>query len=316
MRTWGQAGEGAAGLPRVTPRPPSPGDSQDASAEGAAPGSAADRRVHAGRYHHLRAARAGAGRAAGGCHERGGGRHAPGQGDEEVRCQRRTQAPAPPFLPPWPLPWTLQPAGCWRHCLRSGAIEGTGPDHTTGCGPLPRPQAPGEWQVELGQESCRVPGPLTAGFGSLVCPRRDPQAGRATSLGPEQGHGAFGEAGLYCPQHSQGSPPCRAGAPAFHPPGGEAEAPFSAVPASWEAGGRAIWICICKAAPCTQPPTHSPHSRPRLPSLVVCPLPAAWPPPASWPSASHSLSDPGPSTVRRIGPSPFLHLLPLLLKRE
>nr|XP_045377244.1 pyrroline-5-carboxylate reductase 3 isoform X1 [Camelus bactrianus] len=58
------------------------GDSQDASAGGAAPGPAADGRVHAGWHHHLWAARAGAGWAACSRHERRGGCHLPGQGDQ------------------------------------------------------------------------------------------------------------------------------------------------------------------------------------------------------------------------------------------
>ncbi|VCW85305.1 unnamed protein product [Gulo gulo] len=69
------------GLPGPPHRRSDPaGDSQDVAAEQAAPSSAANRRVHARRHHHLRAPRPGAGWAAGRRHERRGGRHLSGQG--------------------------------------------------------------------------------------------------------------------------------------------------------------------------------------------------------------------------------------------
>lgn len=93
--------------PESPPGPLSPGDSQDVAAERAAPSSAADRRVHAGRHHHLRAPRPGAGWAAGRCHERRGGRHLSGQGAQrEVGHRYRLWAARqpPPPVPAFPAP--------------------------------------------------------------------------------------------------------------------------------------------------------------------------------------------------------------------
>ncbi|XP_070337905.1 pyrroline-5-carboxylate reductase 3 isoform X1 [Equus asinus] len=85
----------------LPPMPLCPGDSQDAAAEGAAPGSAADGRVHAWWHHHLRAPRPGAGRASGSHHECSGGRHLPGPGaQQEVRHRPQSAGPSlPPVAP-------------------------------------------------------------------------------------------------------------------------------------------------------------------------------------------------------------------------
>ncbi|XP_045309363.1 pyrroline-5-carboxylate reductase 3 isoform X1 [Leopardus geoffroyi] len=103
------------GPPHCCPDPA--GHSQVVAAEGAAPGSAADRRVHAGRHHHLWAACAGAGRAAGGHHERRGGCHLPGQGAEREVGSGHWPWP-PPGPPSLPLPGAAalppgrNPQGC------------------------------------------------------------------------------------------------------------------------------------------------------------------------------------------------------------
>lgn len=165
MMTGHSGAELAEKGPPPPPTRPSPGDGQDAAAEGTAPSPAADGRVHAERHHHLRDPRPGAGRPSGGRHERRGGRHLPRQGAQQEVGRRRSvgatapvprTARPPPSRPPSPFPSTavLGPAGAslLRPVSRPGKLKG----QNLG-GPLP-PWAEGS----VVMATVRAPWPLRA----------------------------------------------------------------------------------------------------------------------------------------------------------